>query len=160
MATQEQEKEIIDLYVNQGYSYRRIASKYGISYEWVRLILKKKNVEITKNRVHQKQLRFINLPTSDILKHYNSGMSVSKLSKMYSVSFSKISSLLRDEGICLSDKKIINKYSQEICQKYLEGYSTLKIAKMYSCSTSHVLNILNKNKIKVRSITEAWELKK
>ena len=85
-----------------------------------------------------------------IIDLYKSGLSIRKISKKTSVSFSQIRRILIRNNIIARSNKIDNDTEKDIIEKYQNGISSEKIAEEYGFNSSTVCRVLKRNNVEIK----------
>ena len=101
----------------------------------------------------------INLPSREIIRKYQNGMSANELAKEYYVSKPTIGRLLKREEIKIrhGSEAYLGKVlpAEEIIKKYQGGMNTYELAKEYNVSDSTIGCLLKNAGVKMRRLSEA-----
>lgn len=135
----EQELEIIDLFLNHKISLRKIAQKYNRkSYEFIYAILSKYNID-TKRRHIANKIRIEDIP--NIIQLYQEKqISARQIAKQYLVSGDVIRRVLIDNGI-----EIKRHYGQTFDEHYFDNIDTPN--KAYLLGFLYADGCVNKNNV-------------
>lgn len=134
-----------------GLSVVEICKKYGISDSSVYRLFKKHNT-----KVKEKVTIFDDLETKEIIKKYNSGISLEKLEAEYNSTTPTISKLLKVNNITVRTRgrytsvNLNDKQIEELIQKYNSGMSCRKLGYEYGCSSTTIHRCLRDNNIATR----------
>ena len=97
--------------------------------------------------------KLIVLPTEDIIKKYQNGMSCLSLAKEYQSSSYMIISILKKAHIPIKSAAEQNRLKlpeNKIIKLYKKGNTTIALGKQYQCTHNVICNLLRRNKIKLR----------
>jgi hypothetical protein len=150
----EKSKEIKNLYVENLWSIQRIAKKFNKSSKVIKQILFNENVNF-RERVTRHPLW---LKTDEILKKYNSGYSLNKLTKEYDASVNFFSNMLKELGCKIratdSYKRRSNawKHIDEIFNLYKNGTIIKHLCEIYKCDPCVIRKILKENKVSTKKL--------
>lgn len=144
---------IIELY-SEGESMKDIAIIYEVNPVAISRILKKH--EIASRKPIDRSL-FNKRKTDKIINLYNNGNSSVKIGKLFKVSSSTISRLLKRNGIEIKgvkhfNKKLNDEQDSEVINLYEQGLSMNKVAYHLDTSTATIGKILKRNNIELRHI--------
>jgi transposase-like protein len=138
---------VVELYVS-GVNFTKIASLVKICRNNVKNILKENNVWV-ENRDNIKK-RFKRDDINNIIKKYNEGLSLQKISKIYNVSKTPIQKILKDNGVLrkgLSSGvkiKLSEEQKKIIKNLYLNEYKTsAEIANELDLTSSFICKYLS-----------------
>ncbi|MDP3726752.1 MAG: DUF559 domain-containing protein [bacterium] len=153
------EKELVDLYVENKFSGRQVAERTGIYLGKVQEILKKHGVarrlsdaqKVLYEKGYQHPLK-IKLNENEIIRQFLAGKSLPQLAKEYGCSVTPLRRILRENNTPLR-KRIVNESA--VVWLYLnERLSGREISKRMGHSLLAIQKILKKNKI-ARTLKEA-----
>lgn len=91
---------------------------------------------------------------SEVANMYYEGLSQQKIANHYGVSQSQIWRILKEMGVQSRDVRRLS-IKQEIIDRYVNGDSTIQIAKDLNTTRKHIRNVLRRNNIEMRSLSEA-----
>lgn len=150
-------QEIIEAY-KANMKWSEMTEKIGLSVSWMQELLKKNGVEVKrKKRMPNGNKK----KTDEIVKLYESGLSIAKLSKMYSASQSTIRTFLQNSGvtirgsheaiIALSNRKYKRK-TEDIINAYKNGMAIKDIETKYHTHLRTIYRMLEENGIEKRNL--------
>ena len=93
------EQEIVKTYQTGDYSIKQLAKMYNVGQSKISNILKNNNVEIKPVKMK--------LPTQEIIKEYNSGVSATAIAKKYGVGRVTITNLLKDNDVVMRSGRFV-----------------------------------------------------
>ena len=139
--------EIIKAY-NANMKWSEMTEKFGLSVSWMQELLKKNGIDVKRKKripIGEKE------KTDQIVELYESGVSITKLSKMYSSSQSTIRKFLESSGVkirnahegitALSERKYKRKL-EDIISAYKSGMSIKEIETTYHTHQRTIYKIL------------------
>ena len=134
-----------------------LAHEYEVSTPTIKRLLKKAEVKL--RNLSEAQIGKI-LPVEKIVKKYNDGNSTYELADEYRVSNSTIYRLLKNEGIKLRSMSEAHLHGKvfpvdEIVKRYQDGISLFKLTNEYNVSTPTIKNLLKKEGVRLRGMSEA-----
>lgn len=128
-------KNVVQMYSN-GFTIEEISKKFNCSRANIYRILKKNHIPL-----HTKKNNDIN--EEEIVKLYEKGCSINKISKIKSISYYSVKKILLERNSIIISTEI----EQKIIKAYLDGMSGIKIAKIFKIDTMIVFAVLNKNNV-------------
>ena len=162
--TRSQSTEIKRLYEEELWSIQRICREYKKSNGLIKKILAQEGVAFRQKAIRSP----LWLKKTEIIDLYKSGMSLNEISHRYFNCNSHVNffaNMLRDEGIKIlaaneRRRSAIWASEREAIALYKEGYSMRYLSEKYDCDASVVSELLSKNNIKKRSISQQNNLNK
>ena len=123
MFTEQQEKEIIELYLNNNYSLRMLGNEFNCSHEKIRNVLKKNNIKMdkTKKRKQQKEEAVVDEEEEKlrkkVVKYYNEEKTIKFIANKCNITRRRVKEILKEEG------ELKEEYKQHIT---LDKYGNIK----------------------------------
>lgn len=153
--------KIIKQYLIDYLSIETISNNLGLEYDTVKNILISADIDIRSTS--ETTTGFSKEEYDNIAEEYTSGTTISDLSKKYGLSTAtigyqvKIRTNLRPRG--QDNKSFIEDEEKEIIRLYTEEkIGSTKIAEMFGTYNTTILDILKRNKIPIRSVSESRSL--
>lgn len=155
--TDEQEQAICQRYL-AGENTVEIAKTLGVNPSRVSWILRRHNVQ-TRPKGESRR-RFNPEDEKEVCQRYLAGESTTQLGDAYGVSYHCVIKTLKRNGIARRSNKEVNgglstDAELSVCRRYLAGENMTQLGDAYGVSSTCICRILEANKIKRRTISEA-----
>ena len=142
----------------EGENTYQLGKAYGVSDGTISKLLKSQGVA-ARSRLEARG----GIPVSqhaDVVRRYLEGKSTIQLGKAYGVAAPTIRQLLKRQGVTTRSNSealggIPVSHHADVVKRYLEGESTLQLGKAYGVSNVTISNLLKRQGIAARSISEA-----
>jgi len=150
--THEEEKQIIELYVQQKKSSLEVSKLVGYSATLVTKVIKRRGFEVRSiSKAMSGKKRPNSFPVSKIIKHYNDGMSSYQIADKIGCSRTSVTKILKQEKIKLRSSSDYEKgrtdLKSDIISKYTDGMSLKEVASDLGVSYGCVRGWLEKEGI-------------
>lgn len=146
----EQSEEIISLY-KQGYSIRRVADMFDVSYNMVWRILYSHGIKMREKNSKSDVWNHV----SNIKKMYSEGRYLSEICDIFGVTSDTIRRILVESGVEIKKnykcKSEVWDHAKEIIDMYLDGLTMDKISNFFDVNLVTIKRILIDNDIKIRN---------
>jgi Mor family transcriptional regulator len=155
--TVEQHAEICQQYL-AGDSSTTLAKRYGVCDSTISNVLRRNGV--TTRTAKERNGALTDEQEAELCRRYVEGEHTRKLAKAYGVYPGTVWLIIRRNGVKTRSIKevrggLTNEQEIEVCHKYSAGMSTVQLGKAYKVTSTTISNILSRNGVKHRSISEA-----
>lgn len=152
--SEEQKKDIIDLYSNQSITLTKIALKYGCGRGTIVRLLQEENIKLRQQNVGDGCRKIKNQDIIDMIELYRSGCTCREIGDKYGVSYSRVNQIMRANNIERTDTKIKKCQYADVVQMYNDGYTSRQIAQKYNCCQGVVSKILRRCGAEMRTSSQ------
>lgn len=150
----EQKRDIIDLYDKQGLSLTAIASKYVCSRSVIIRLLVDSGIKLKSRSINDKYKKVKQQDINIMIELYHQGYTYREIGNKFGISNSRVGQILRENNIERSDTKIKKHQYPDVVEMYYNGYTTDQIAQKYNCVHEVVCKILHRCGVQMRPASD------